>query len=386
MKKDSFKEKGVYLDNAATSFPKPESVIYDMAEYMRENGATSSRGAYQKAIVADKMVYEARKAAAQLFHCPQTSSVIFTMNITEALNLVLQGTLKPGDHVVTSSLEHNSVWRCIKTLERDRNISITAVQADAEGFTKPEDVEAAIQENTALIVFNHASNVIGTIQPIREIGDIAARYGIPFLVDSAQTAGVYPIDMQKDHINLLAFTGHKGLLGPTGTGGLAINWSGDIRPLKQGGTGGDSAYEYQPDYLPNKFEAGTLNVVGIVGLRAALKFIQEETVEKIRQHEVDIIQYAINRLETVEKLILYGSRQAEKRTGAISFNMKGASPEDVGFWLDRNYNIAVRTGLHCAPGVHRLIGTHDQGTVRIGIGYWTTKEEIDYLVNALKEF
>lgn len=225
------------------------------------------------------------------------------------MNLVLQGTLKPGDHVVTSSLEHNSVWRCIKTLERDRNISITAVQADAGGFTKPEDVEAAIQENTALIVFNHASNVIGTIQPIHEIGDIAARYGIPFLVDSAQTAGVYPIDMQKDHINLLAFTGHKGLLGPTGTGGLAINWSGDIRSLKQGGTGGDSAYEYQPDYLPNKFEAGTLNVVGIVGLRAALKFIQEETVEKIRQHEVDIIQYAINRLETVEKLILYGSRQ-----------------------------------------------------------------------------
>lgn len=384
--KNIFLNRGVYLDNAATSYPKPQEVITDMMNYINDNGATSSRGAYRKAIEADKMIYEARKAVAKLFNCPRPSNVVFTLNITEALNLALQGILNPGAHVVTSSIEHNAVWRCLKTLERDKHIKISQVPADCYGNTMPSAVESAIQKNTKLIVFNHASNVIGTIQPIREIGLIAQKYKIPFLADCAQTAGSYCIDMEKDYISLLAFTGHKGLLGPTGTGGLAINWGGDIRPLKQGGTGGDSAFEYQPEYLPNKFEAGTMNVVGIIGLRASIRYLLDTTVEKIRSHETKVIEYAIDRLAQINEVILYGTQDVNKTIGALSFNVGNIPPEEVGFWLDRKYNISVRTGLHCAPGVHELIGTTKRGTVRIGIGYQTSKEEIDYLIEALEVF
>lgn len=376
-------EKGVYLDNAATSFPKPDCVWKAMERYMRENGATSSRGAYKKAIEADRMVYEARKSIAQLFNCQRPSHVVFSLNITESLNLVLQGILQPGDHVVTSSLEHNGIWRCLKTLERDRNVGITTVPCSVVGVTDPEDEKKAIKKNTKLIVFAHASNVIGTIQPIREIGKIAEEHGVPFLVDTAQTAGVYPIDIVEDHISLLAFTGHKGLLGPTGTGGLVINWQGTIHPLKFGGTGGDSDYPYQPDYLPNKFEAGTLNVVGIVGLGASVRYLLEKTVGEIREEEKKVIQYAIEKIRTIEGISLYGPQDAELVTGAISFNVQGARPEKVGFWLNEEYNIAVRTGLHCAPGIHDVIGTGGIGTVRVGIGYQTKRKEIDYLTEAL---
>lgn len=297
--------------------------------------------------------------------------------------MVLQGILQQGDHVITSSLEHNGVWRCLKTLERDRNVEITTVPCSSEGITNAEDVRRAIKKNTKFIVFIHAPNVIGTIQPIREIGKISEEYGIPFLVDTAQTAGVYPIDMVEDHISLLAFTGHKGLLGPTGTGGLVINWQGNIRPLKSGGTGGDSDYPYQPDYLPNKFEAGTLNVAGIVGLGASVRYLLEETVERIREEEKAVIQYAIEKIRGIKGISLYGPQNAELVTGAVSFNVQGIRPEEVGFWLNEECNIAVRTGLHCAPGIHDLIGTTGMGTVRIGIGYRTTKEEIDYLADAL---
>lgn len=379
-------ERGVYLDHAATSFPKPDCVWEAMGTYMRENGATSSRGAYKNAIAADHMVYEARKAVARLFHCERPSNVVFSLNITESLNLVLQGVLKKGDHVITSSLEHNGVWRCLKTLERDRQIEISTAPCTPAGITDAEDVRKAVRTNTRLIVFIHSSNVIGTIQPIRDIGKIAEEYGIPFLVDTAQSAGIYPINIKEDHISLLAFTGHKGLLGPTGTGGLVINWQGNIHPLKSGGTGGDSAYPYQPDYLPNKFEAGTLNVAGIIGLGASVRYLLEKTVEKIREEEKIVIQYAIDKIGRLEGIQLYGPKNADMVTGAISFNVTGIRPEEVGFWLDEECNIAVRTGLHCAPGIHDVIGTSGMGTARIGIGYQTTKEEIDYLTDALKLF
>lgn len=379
-------EDGVYLDNAATSYPKPDAVMEDMVRYMRDIGATSSRGAYKKAIESDKLIYEARKGLARLFHCPGAANVVFTLNVTEALNLALQGLLDEGDHVITSSLEHNAVWRCLKTLERDRGIIISKVKADVKGYTNALDVEKELRENTKLIVFNHASNVVGTIQPVREIGLIAERHEIPFLVDAAQTAGAYPIDMEEDHISLLAFTGHKSLLGPTGTGGLAIRWNGGIRPLKQGGTGGDSAYEYQPDYLPNKFEAGTMSVAGIVGLRASVRYLLECSVEKIRAQEEAVTAYALHRLEEVKGLVVYGPKKPADIVGTISFNIGESRPEEVGVWLDREWNISVRSGLHCAPSIHSIIGTKGRGTVRIGIGYCTTCEEIDYLIDALKRF
>ena len=376
---------GIYLDNAATSFPKPQEVAKAVYEYMLYNGATAGRGAYGRAMEADRLVYETRKLLAGFFHFNDSKKVIFTSNVTESINLVMNGILKQGDHVITSSLEHNAVGRCLKTLERDRGIRITVIPATKEGFTNPEDVEKAIQQNTRLIVFTHASNVLGTLQPVREIGAIARKYSIPFLVDAAQTAGVYPIDIEKDNIDLLAFTGHKGLMGPMGTGGLIINWNGVINPLKHGGTGGDSAYEFQPEYYPNKFETGTLNVSGIIGLREGIRFIQKEGIETILDKEKRLLTYALERLCEIKDIILYGPRDVEKIVGVISFNLKDISGEDVAYRLDQDYNIMVRVGLHCAPTAHRIIGTEKEGTLRIGIGYFNEKSDIDKLVEALKE-
>ncbi len=376
---------GIYLDNAATSFPKPPEVAKAVYEYMMHNGATAGRGAYERAMEADGLVYETRKLLAGLFHFNDPKKVIFTSNVTESLNLAMNGILKQGDHVVTSSLEHNAVWRCLKTLERDRGISISTIEATREGFTNPNDVEKAIQHNTALIIFTHASNVLGTIQPIREIGEIARKYKIPFLVDAAQTAGVYPIDIEKDNIDLLAVTGHKSLLGPMGTGGLIVNWDGMINPLKHGGTGGDSAYEYQPEYFPNKLETGTLNVSGIIGLREALKFIQREGLDRILAKEKEVLSYAFEKLREVKDIILYGPQDVDKIVGVISFNLKSLSGEEVAYQLDQEHGIMVRVGLHCAPSSHRLIGTQKEGTVRIGIGYFNEKDDIDRLVEALKK-
>lgn len=301
------------------------------------------------------------------------------------MNLSIKGILNEGDHVITSSLEHNAVWRCLKTLERDKGISITKVKASKEGYTNSEDVKKSIRKNTKLIIFTHASNVLGTIQPIREIGKIAKTHNIPFLVDAAQTAGAYPIDIQKDNINLLAFTGHKSLLGPMGTGGLVINWDKNIEPLKAGGTGGDSSYEYQPDYYPNRLETGTLNVNGLIGLRESIKFINKESIEKIHTKEKELVKYALNKLDKIEGLEVYGPKDSEKIVSVISFNIKGLRPEDVGFELDSKYNIMVRAGLHCAPNAHELIGTKSTGSLRAGIGYFNKKEDIDILANSLIE-
>ena len=375
----------VYLDNGATSFPKPKEVLDAMYDFMLNNGATAGRGAYERAMKSDALVYNTRKELANFFNFNDPKKVIFTSNVTEALNLAMNGILKKEDHVITSSLEHNAVWRCLKTLERDRGITISTVNATKEGYTNPSEIRALIQKNTALIVFNHASNVLGTIQPIREIGLIARENNIPFLVDTAQTAGVIPIDMQKDHINLLAFTGHKSLLGPMGTGGLIVNWDGKINPLKSGGTGGDSSYEYQPDYFPNRLETGTLNVSGIAGLRAAIQFVQNEGLEKILKKEKMLIAYALERLKEVRSISIYGPKDPDKIIGVISFNLEGKTGEEVAYELDQEYGIMVRVGLHCAPGPHKLIEKQKEGTVRISIGYFNEKEDIDLLVSALKK-
>ncbi|MEJ8554189.1 aminotransferase class V-fold PLP-dependent enzyme [Tepidibacter sp. Z1-5] len=376
---------GIYLDNAATSFPKPIQVSDAVYNFMVNIGATSGRGAYEKAMESDRLVYETRKRIASLFNHDDLKKVIFTSNVTESLNLAIKGILKKGDHVITSSLEHNAVWRCLKTLERDIEISISTVPCNEEGYTNSNDVEKYIKENTALIIFTHASNVIGTIQPIREIGVIAKKYKIPFLVDAAQTAGVYPIDVKKDNIDLLAFTGHKSLLGPMGTGGLIVNWDKDINPLKSGGTGGDSSYEYQPNYFPNRLETGTPNVSGIVGLLEAIKFIQEKGIDTILNKEKEVLSYAFKRLEEVEHISIYGPKNTEKIISVIAFNLKDKSAEEVAYELDQNYGIMIRAGLHCAPSAHSVIGTQKIGTARIGIGYFNEKEDIDLFVDALKK-
>lgn len=374
---------GIYLDNAATSFPKPKEVATAVYDFMVNNGTSSGRGSYKKAMQSDYIVYECRKLIGKLFNFDNPKKVVFTSNVTDSLNIAMRGILKENDHVITSSLEHNAVWRCLKTLERDINIKIDTVECSKDGITNSQDIKKYIKKDTALIVFTQASNVLGTIQPIREIGAIAREHNIPFLVDSAQSAGAMKIDVKEDNIDILAFTGHKSLLGPMGTGGLIINTDIDIKPLKAGGTGGDSAYEYQPDYYPNHLETGTSNVSGIAGLREAIKFLNKEGIENIHNKEKELTKYALEKLETVKDIEIYGPKDCEKMLSVISFNIKYKRPEDVGSILDQKYDIMLRAGLHCAPTAHSMIGTKDRGTLRIGLGYFNKKEDIDKLVEAL---
>ena len=355
---------GIYLDNAATSYPKPNQVAKSIYEFMINNGTSSGRGSYKMAMKSDFLVYETRKLIGELFNFKNPKNVIFTSNITESINLVLRGILKEHDHVVTSSLEHNSVWRCLKTLEKEINIKITKVRADEYGYT---------------------SNVLGTIQPIKEIGEIAKENNILFLVDTAQTAGVLDINIKENNIDLLAFTGHKSLFGPMGTGGLIVNCDYDINPLKAGGTGGDSKYEYQPNYYPNKLETGTLNVSGIVGLREAIKFINSENIEKIHKKEKELTSYALKKLKEVKNIKIYGPQNENDIVGVVSFNIDNINAEEVAYNLDMRHNIMVRAGLHCSPNAHELIGTKDIGAVRIGIGYFNEFDDIDKLVYALND-
>ena len=374
---------GIYLDNAATSFPKPKEVATAVYDFMVNNGTSSGRGSYKKAMQSDYIVYECRKLIGKLFNFDNPKKVVLTSNVTDSLNIAMRGILKENDHVITSSLEHNAVWRCLKTLERDINIKIDTVECSKDGITNQQDIKKYIKKDTALIVFTQASNVLGTIQPIREIGAIAREHNIPFLVDSAQSAGAMKIDVKEDNIDILAFTGHKSLLGPMGTGGLIINTDIDIKPLKAGGTGGDSAYEYQPDYYPNHLETGTSNVSGIAGLREAIKFLNKEGIENIHNKEKELTKYALEKLETVKDIEIYGPKDCEKMLSVISFNIKDKRPEDVGSILDQKYDIMLRAGLHCAPTAHSVIGTKDRGTLRIGLGYFNKKEDIDKLVEAL---
>ena len=374
---------GIYLDNAATSFPKPKEVADAVYDFMINNGTSSGRGSYKKAMQSDYIVYECRKLIGNLFNFDDPKKVVFTSNVTDSLNIAIRGILKENDHVITSSLEHNAVWRCLKTLEKDINIKIDTVECSKDGITNPEDIKKYIRKDTALIVFTQASNVLGTIQPIKEIGKIARENKIVFLVDAAQSAGAMKIDIKEDNIDILAFTGHKSLLAPMGTGGLIINTDIDIKPLKAGGTGGDSAYEYQPDYYPNHLETGTSNVSGIAGLRAAIKFLNREGIDNIHNKEKELTKYALEKLETVKDIEIYGPKDCEKILSVISFNIKNKRPEDISTILDQKYDIMLRAGLHCAPTAHSVINTKDRGSLRIGIGYFNTKDDIDKLVEAL---
>lgn len=374
---------GIYLDNAAISFPKPKEVADAVYDFMINNGTSSGRGSYKKAMQSDYIVYECRKLIGNLFNFDDPKKVVFTSNVTDSLNIAIRGILKENDHVITSSLEHNAVWRCLKTLEKDINIKIDTVECSKDGITNPEDIKKYIRKDTALIVFTQASNVLGTIQPIKEIGKIARENKIVFLVDAAQSAGAMKIDIKEDNIDILAFTGHKSLLAPMGTGGLIINTDIDIKPLKAGGTGGDSAYEYQPDYYPNHLETGTSNVSGIAGLRAAIKFLNREGIDNIHNKEKELTKYALQRLETVKDIEIYGPKDCEKILSVISFNIKNKRPEDISTILDQKYDIMLRAGLHCAPTAHSVINTKDRGSLRIGIGYFNTKDNIDKLVEAL---
>lgn len=374
----------IYLDNAATSYPKPECVIKAMEDYFKNIGANAGRAAHRRSIEASKIVFETRELVANLIGATDSSRIIFTQNATESLNLAILGLrLNKGDEVLTSSIEHNSAMRPLKYLERKQKIKIDVVKCGPDGQLDPESIAARITKKTKLIVINHASNVLGTILPVREIGMLAKKYNIPFLVDAAQTIGFVPMNVIKDHLDLLAFSGHKGLLGPQGIGCLYIKEGIELKPLKFGGTGSNSASLLQPDFLPDKYESGTLNLPGIAGLNAGIRFILKKGIDNISDHIQNLTGILIEKLLKLKGITVYGTRNKNLQTGVVSINIKGIEPSEIGRILDKEYDIATRVGLHCSPLAHKTIGTFPKGTVRISLGLFNTVQEIEEVVKAL---
>jgi cysteine desulfurase family protein len=375
----------IYLDNAATSWPKPPGVKEAMFKFMEEIGANPGRSGHLLSIEAARILYETREALATCFNVKDSSRIVFTLNATESINLALKGLLKPGDHVITSSMEHNSVMRPLRDMEKN-GIELSIILCSREGILDLQGVERKIQTNTKIVVLNHASNVTGILLPIREVGVIAKKHNLLFLVDAAQTAGAYPIDVESDGIDLLAFTGHKSLFGPQGTGGLVIGErvpEKKMTPLKQGGTGSRSEFEEQPDFLPDRFESGTPNGVGIAGLLAGIRFVLERGVEQIHQYENDLIEKLINGLKEIPQVKLYGHENRVDRIATLSFNLAQLSPSDVAFHLENEFGILCRPGLHCAPLAHKTIGTFPEGTVRFSLSYLNSEGEVDQALQAV---
>ncbi len=374
----------VYLDNAATSWPKPETVYQAVDHFMRVVGATPGRGGHRREEEAQNIADETRAALAQLFHAPDPQGVAFTLNATQAINMVLKGLLHSGDHVVTSSIEHNAMWRPLKALEK-QGVEVTAVPCAPDGTLDPADVEAALHPHTKLVAMLHASNVLGTLLPISEVGNTAHRRGSLLLVDAAQTAGAYPIDMQALGIDLLAFAGHKGTYGPHGTGGLVVRPGIELETWVEGGSGVLSRPDTMPQELPSRLEAGTQNAAGLAGLLAGVQFVLEQGVDRIRSHEMVLAGWLIERMQELPGLRVLGSQDTQHRTAVVSILVPDYSPDQLAALLDNVFGVATRAGLHCAPQAHRTAGTLECGALRFSTGYFNTVEEIDYAVDALKE-
>lgn len=375
----------VYLNNAATSWPKPECVYQAVDRYLRRYGASQGRGSFQRSQEATGIIESCRKNLARLFNVDDPARFVFTKNCSEALNLAIKGLVRPGDHVITSSMEHNSVWRPLKTLEQKGIITLTQVICNRQGELDPADVERAFTPKTRLMVFMHASNVTGTVFPVAELAGIAHAHNAFLLLDAAQTAGVYPIDVQALGVDLLACSGHKGLLGPQGTGALYISPCLALEPLMEGGTGSSSLSPFQPERLPDRFETGTTNGPGLAGLEAALEFILSTGTDIIRQQEHRLTVLLLDGLSRMPSIVIYGPRDPDRQVAVVSFNLQGVEPEDVGVVLDEVFGIMVRTGLHCSPQAHRTIGTIEHGTVRVSPGWFNTPEEINYFIDAIRE-
>jgi cysteine desulfurase family protein len=376
---------GIYLDNAATSFPKPEEVYEAINKTMREIGANPGRAGHKLSLAASRIVFECREEIAEFFNIPNSKNVIFTSNATEALNIAIKGILKPGDEVITSTLEHNSVLRPLKSLEEKLNTKVHFIKCDVKGCFNPNDALYLINEKTKLIILTHSSNVIGNILPIEDIFKECKKRGIITLLDAAQTAGLIPIDVQKMHIDLLACPGHKSLFGPQGTGFLYIAEGLELETLKEGGTGTESSSLLQPKELPERFESGTLNLPGIAGLLAGIRFIKKTGIKTIREHELKLMRKLIDGLKNLKNVILYGILIPEKMSSTLSFNLINLDCSEVGFILDEVYNIYTRVGLHCAPLAHKTIGTYPSGTVRVSPGYFNREGDIDELLEAINE-
>jgi cysteine desulfurase/selenocysteine lyase len=375
----------IYFDNAATSWPKPEAMIKAMVDFNAQVGANPGRSGHRLSIEASRIVYNARETVASLLGAGDPHSVIFTRNATEGLNVVLRGFLRPGDHVITSSMEHNSVMRPLRALELE-GIELSVIQCSGAGDISPDDIAPAIKENTRMIVVTHASNVTGTIMPIADITKAARERGVIVCVDAAQTVGSVPIDVMKDNIDILVFTGHKSLNGPQGTGGFYIRKGLEkmVSPLERGGTGSRSEHEEQPDFMPDRFESGTPNTIGIAGLGAGAAYVAAMGIEAVRKKEIDLTGLFLNGIRSIKGVRIYGDTDPARRTALISFTIDGMSPSDISLNLDERFNIMSRPGLHCAPSAHRTIGTFCDGTVRFSFGIFTTEDEIRTAVKAIE--
>jgi len=376
----------IYLDNAATSWPKPPEVAVAMTHFITHIGANPGRSGHRLSIEAARTVYAAREAVAELFGAPDPLRVVFGHNVTEALNLALFGLLRAGQHVITSSMEHNSVMRPLRALEQ-QGVALSVVPCSPHGQLDPDDIARAIRSNTVMIALNHASNVVGTLLPVAEVGAIARQHGLLLLLDAAQTGGALPLDMRALGVDLLAFTGHKALLGPTGTGGLVIGERVDesrLRPLKYGGTGSRSERESQPEFLPDLGESGTPNAAGLAGLSAGIAWVRARGIESIRAHEITLTRRLLEGLRGIDGVTVYGTADAHQQVATVSFNIAGLEPSEVGLSLDERYGILCRVGLHCAPSAHRTIGTFPVGTVRFGLSVWNTVDEVDAVLDAVR--
>lgn len=372
----------IYLDNAATSFPKPEEVYQAVMHAMRDVGASAGRSGHRRSMEAGRLLFRARESVAALLSLPDSSRIIFTHSATESLNMAIRGTVGEGDHVITTSMEHNSLLRPLFAA-RSRGTELTVVTAGGDGLIDPHELRRSLQPNTRMIAVGHVSNVSGTVQPLEEIGQVAREAGVLLLVDAAQSAGCVPLDPSAIGIDLLAAPGHKGLLGPQGTGFLYAAPQVQLMPFLAGGTGSNSTLEEQPDSIPEGFEAGTHNLPGIAGLMAGIEYVLGVGVAAIGAREQTLVEMAAGLLGEIPSLKLLGPADPSRHAGVLSFTVEGIDPSALAFALDREYDIAVRAGLHCAPRAHRTLGTFPGGTVRLSPGWFTTPDEIAFFCDAV---
>lgn len=374
----------IYLDNASTTFPKAPDVTSAMTDYITNYGININRGSYALAYDVEDIVYTTRQRLHTLFNGHDPSHVIFTQNVTMSLNMIIKGLLKAGDHVLVSSMEHNAVMRPLTQL-LDQDITFDTIPCDSTGSIQMDSIEPLIRPNTVALIINHASNVCGTIQPLESIGSICKAHNLQFIVDAAQTAGVIPIDVKACHIDALCFTGHKGLLGPQGIGGIILTkeMAQTLIPLIAGGTGSFSHLETMPTHMPDAFEAGTLNLPGIIGLNEGLSYIESQGMENIHNHELALTQAFLEGLQSIDVVNIIGKQDTQDRTAVVSITIDGMDPASIAYELESNYHIMTRVGLHCAPRAHQTLGTYPEGTMRFSFGYANTHEDAESALSAL---
>lgn len=373
----------IYLDHAATSWPKPPEVLEAMKQAMESAAANPGRGSHRMAVNASRVLYQTRRTLATLFKVNNPNDIALTGNTTEALNLAIKGYLAEGDHVIATMIEHNSVRRPLEYLKRTRGIQVDYISVDEYGQIDLKEVERSFNKRTKLVVCSHSSNLLGSILPVKEIGELAVRYGAVLLVDAAQSAGMLSIDVDDMNIGMLAFPGHKGLMGPQGTGGLYISPNLDLEPLMHGGTGSQSEAIEQPTVRPDRYEAGTPNTIGYAGLQAAVEKVLELKTDNIYCHEWELTQRMIEGLSSIRGIKILGPKLGQPRTGIVSFVVEERDASELAFKLDREYGIAVRAGFHCTPLAHMAVGTENTGAVRASVGVWTSKEDVDLMVEAM---